>query len=260
MRGLDGNEGNPDTRDQGRASVCAPWERKWMHKLMLLPLLPYKRLHAPRPSLPTPSSLTLHSPPPPSMHPRASPLLTIPPEILERIALHLALLHPLGPPVDLIALLCTCKHVHNTLAFHRSNDLYAKIFRGMFDVDAARRRLSRRTLQSRFLASQLKTYCIALQRIRRGDIFAQDVESLLRTAFILLTENDGKNRAQLEWANTYTFVNSFVRHRLWQDCVNGWPRDTPLHALVLWVMWCMTDGSAPPSFLSFFSSHLLISL
>jgi hypothetical protein len=63
---------------------------------------------------------------------------------------------------------------------------------------------------------------------------------------ILVTENDGKNRAQLEWADTYSFVNSFVRQRLWHDPVNGWPRDTPLHALVLWVMWCMTDQSAPP--------------
>jgi hypothetical protein len=61
-----------------------------------------------------------------------------------------------------------------------------------------------------------------------------------------MTENDGKNRAQPEWANTYSFVNSFVRQRLWHDPVNGWPRDTPLHALVLWVMWCMTGQSAPP--------------
>ncbi|KAI0308340.1 hypothetical protein B0F90DRAFT_1807544 [Multifurca ochricompacta] len=177
------------------------------------------------------------------MQAHASPLLRIPVEILERIGLEVALLHPLGPPVDLIALLCTCNYVHHTLSFHRSKDLYAKIFRAMFDVDAPRRRFGRSVLHSRFLASQLKTYCITLQRIRRGDIFALDVEDVLRTAFIILTENDGKNRAQLEWANTYDFVSKFVRHRLWQDTVNGWPRDTPLHSLALWVMWSMTDGN-----------------
>jgi hypothetical protein len=122
----------------------------------------------------------------------------------------------------------------------------------MFDVDAPRRRLGPRAHHSRFLASQLKTYCITLRRIRLGDIFAPDVEDVLRTAFILLTENDGKNRAQLEWANAYSFVNRFARQRLWHEPVNGWPRDTPLHALVLWVMWCMTDQSAP-SFHSVYS-------
>ncbi|KAF8481802.1 hypothetical protein DFH94DRAFT_408329 [Russula ochroleuca] len=167
-----------------------------------------------------------------------SPLLAIPQELLERIALEVALSSSRGPPVNLVALLCTCKYVHHTLS---STDLYAKIFRGMFDADAPRRRFGPRAVHSRFLASQLKTYCIALRCIRLGDIFAPNVEDVLRTALILLTENDGKNRAQLEWANTYTFVNTFVRRRLWNDPVNGWPRDSPLHALVLWVMWCMTD-------------------
>jgi hypothetical protein len=180
-----------------------------------------------------------------------APLFAIPIEILERIALELALLCPLGPPADLIALLCTCKYVHDTLSFHSSPHLYAKIFRGMFDVDAPRRRLGGRSLRPQILALQLKTYCTALRRIRRQDVFAPDIEDLLRTAFILLTENDGKNRAQLEWANTYALVNDFIRYRLWQDTVNGWPRDTPLHALALWVMWCMTDrGTLSLSILS----------
>ncbi|KAI9507819.1 hypothetical protein F5148DRAFT_1201960 [Russula earlei] len=144
------------------------------------------------------------------------------------------------PPAHLISLLCTCRHVYHTLSSH-DNDLYAKIFRGMFDVDATRRRFGRHALNSPFLATQLKTYCTALQRIRRGDIFIPDIEDVLLTAFILSMENDGKNRAQLEWANTYPFVDNFVRHRLWHDSVNGWPRDTSLNSLALWVMWCMTD-------------------
>lgn len=210
---------------------------------------------------PTVSLVLTLSFPPLSMLAHPSPLFAIPQEILERIALHLALSNSTGPPVHLIALLCTCKYVRHTLS---STDLYSKIFRGMFDVDASRRRLGPRALHSRFLVSQLKTYCTALRRIRQGDIFAPDVEDVLRTAFILLTENDGKNRAQLEWANTYAFVNNFVRQRLWHDTVNGWPRDTPLHSLVLWVMWCMTDQSSslffylmPPSLLPEFSADIL---
>ena len=183
---------------------------------------------------------------------RAFPIARLPTEVLERIALEVALLPALGPPVHLIAFLCTCRHVNHTISHARSNDLYAKIFRGKFDVGAARRRFGPSTVRSRFLASQLKTYCVALKQIRRGDINASNIEDLLRTAFILVTENDGKNREQLEWANTYQFVNNFVHHRLWQDTINGWPRDTPLHALGLWVMWCMTDAS-----MFFFTPFLL---
>src|SRR5712691_2606742 len=98
------------------------------------------------------------------MHSLTSPLLSIPIEVLERIALELALLQPLGPPTDLIALLCTCKYVHNAFVFSpRSIHLYAKIFCGMFDVDAPRRRFGRHALKPQFLAEQLKTYCTTLR-------------------------------------------------------------------------------------------------
>lgn len=177
------------------------------------------------------------------MHTNASPLTRVPTEVLERIALQVALSPALGPPVHLIALLCTCRHVYNTISHARSSDLYAKIFCGMFDVGAARRRFGTLAIRSRFLASQLKSYCVALKRIRRGDLNPPDIEDLLRTVFILLTENDGKNRAQLEWANAYQFANNFVHQHLWQETINGWPRDTPLHSLALWVQWCMTDAN-----------------
>ena len=178
------------------------------------------------------------------MQTHASPLtLTrLPTEVLERIAL--ALSPDLGPPVHLIAFLCVCRHIHTTISHVRSNDLYAKIFRGMFDVGAARRRIGISAVRSRFLASQLKIYCTTLKRIRRGDINAPDIEDIMLTIFIMLTENDGKNREQLEWANTYQFLHNFVQHRLWEDTINGWPRDTPIHSLALWSLWCMTDASA----------------
>lgn len=207
--------------------------------------LPYKRRSCSlRPTLPTPL---------PTFSLFMSPLTALPTEVLERIALEVALDPALGPPVHLIPFLCTCRHIHTTLVHSHSKDLYAKIFRGKFDVGAVRRRIGISAVRPRFLASQLKSYCITLKRIRRGDINAPDIEDLFRTIFILLTENDGKNREQLEWANTYEFVNNFVQQRLWEDTVNGWPKDTPLHSLALWVLWCMTDASAflhttPPSF------------
>ncbi|KAI0053416.1 hypothetical protein FA95DRAFT_1579522 [Auriscalpium vulgare] len=187
-----------------------------------------------------------------------SPLLKIPQEILERIALELALLVPHGPPVHIVPLLQTCRHIHRALAYPRANDLYARIFRGMFDVDAARRRFGKRALRSRHLADQLRTYCAALQRIRRADIRADSVMADLWTAFILLTENDGKNRVQLDWARLGPFVDAFVLQRLWENPQDGWPRDTSINALALWVMWGMTDTSVSSHSLpSHPSSHCL---
>src|SRR5258708_21770811 len=107
-----------------------------------------------------------------------SPLLALPQELLERIALHLALSNQTGPPVNLIPLLCTCKYVRHALS---SNDLYAKIFQGMFDVDAPRRRLGPRALHSRLLASPLKIYCTALPPIPPRDIFPPHPEDGLPT-------------------------------------------------------------------------------
>ena len=56
--------------------------------------------------------------------------------------------------------------------------------------------------------------------------------------------------------NTYQFVNNLVHHRLWHDTINGWPRDTFLHALVGVVGFVAYDGDTsmffhtiPPPFI-----------
>ncbi|OXB37669.1 hypothetical protein J007_02575 [Cryptococcus neoformans] len=71
----------------------------------------------------------------------------IPPEIISHIAYHLCLF-PLAlttstPP---IALLQTCKAIYQAIAPERNMRLYARIYRGWFDVAAAERRLGNKGL------------------------------------------------------------------------------------------------------------------
>lgn len=71
----------------------------------------------------------------------------IPPEIISHITYHLCL-SPLAlttttPPV---ALLQTCKAIYQAIAPERNMRLYARIYRGWFDVAAAERRLGNKEL------------------------------------------------------------------------------------------------------------------
>ena len=169
-------------------------------------------------------------------------LCRFPAEILENIALEVVASEPLGPPKALIPLLCTCKSVHNVLAFNQSYDLFARVFQTKFDIGAVRRRFGPKSVRSTNLAMQLKKYCTNLQEIRRGDIHSPDIHDILRTSFLMATENDGKNARQLAWAGLDTFVDRFVRARLCEDVAqhNGWPAESSVNALALWLMWFTT--------------------
>lgn len=85
-------------------------------------------------SLPFPQ-LTLNSPTPTYS---LLPLLeSLPPELIEQIALELCRLTPIGPPTALVALLCTSRSIHNVLG---SDGFYAELFKTRFDWHSVQRR------------------------------------------------------------------------------------------------------------------------
>lgn len=169
-------------------------------------------------------------------------LCRFPDEVLEAIAFKVTLSEPLGPPKGLLPLLYTCKRIYDVLKFDRSSDLYARVFKGRFDFTAVRRRRSPRCLRSSNVALQLKEYCTTLKNIRKGDIYLPDIFSTLRCAFIMATESDGRNACQLEWAGLGPLVDRFVRTRLYEGAAtnNGWPEESSINAVALWLMWFTT--------------------
>ncbi|KAL5533823.1 hypothetical protein ACEPAG_283 [Sanghuangporus baumii] len=172
-------------------------------------------------------------------------LLSFPYEILIRIALETACIDVLGPPKHLPALLVTCHRLHN--AFVRTPELYAHIFKAKFDITAARRRFGPIALLSKNLATQLQSYCVSLKRIREGNIYAdsETLEMDLWNAYLMMTENDGKNAVQLiEYARLPDFVNRLVRARLHEELVEGnWPKENTVRSLALWLLWMVTDAA-----------------
>ena len=136
-----------------------------------------------------------------------SPLERCPPEILERITLWAVEERLLGPPSDLLALLTTSKAFHFALSPENNNNLYARIFALKFDTAAASRRLPRRCLTNRSLATELRLRFGALGRIRNGALDGHMLQSDLWTVFFILLDHDHKNALQLtEWARAHAFA------------------------------------------------------
>ncbi|THH19371.1 hypothetical protein EW146_g1793 [Bondarzewia mesenterica] len=172
------------------------------------------------------------------------PLNVVPREIWEHIAFQMVFLDPTGRPSALLPLLSTCSFLHNTLRFHHNKSLYARIFSCMFDPDAARRRFGDRAVRTSNLASQLRLYWETLKHIRGGDIHSPQNVDYFWIAFFMLMENDGRNAVQLRQAGLGPFVENFVRSRLWEDAENGWPTESPINSLALWLMWCTTTSES----------------
>ncbi|KAJ7064163.1 hypothetical protein C8F01DRAFT_39926 [Mycena amicta] len=171
------------------------------------------------------------------------PLLRLPHELLELIALHLATRPPnLGPPAALIPLLCTCRFLHDTLAPKHNPALYARIARAKFvlghEMIPARKSLVQQH------ASILPSLCLALRVIRSGDPYHPDANNALQLAYTLLRADDvkkpaltalsyalpppanthddddaigrAKNKRQLGWAGARAFALRWIRARLWE--------------------------------------------
>ncbi|KAJ7231864.1 hypothetical protein B0H12DRAFT_1146219 [Mycena haematopus] len=162
------------------------------------------------------------------------PLASIPAEVLEHIAFQLTCLQPLGPPSGLVPLLLTCKTVHIRLSSNSA--LYARIFQFKFDSSAVRRRAFHPTPAQ--YHDQLVLYCTQLQRLR-GPVW-RDCDEVLFSAYLMMLENDGRNAAQLVHAGLDSYLDIFVRTRLWDDRSHGWPTDNTATACALWLVWMTT--------------------
>ncbi|KAJ7466411.1 hypothetical protein FB451DRAFT_412935 [Mycena latifolia] len=147
------------------------------------------------------------SPPQPTS---SSPLLTLPPELLTLIALHLATRPPnLGPPSVLLPLLRTCRALHARLTFSKNAGLWGAIGRAKFALP-----VSPPYSPHPFAASDpwhheggahggggsltaaayaLRTHCVALSVLRSGDVHAPGTGPALVHAYgMLVSDRWGK--------------------------------------------------------------------
>ena len=110
----------------------------------------------------------------------------------------------------------------------------------MFDIGAVTRRLFHP--RNSDLADELERCCNLLKEIRRRDVMDSDdtfVEDTLRSSYLLMLSNDGKNYAQLEHAGLDAYVDKFIFTRLWEESETnrGWPLDNHSNSAALWLKW-----------------------
>ncbi|KAJ7608520.1 hypothetical protein DFH06DRAFT_192293 [Mycena polygramma] len=152
-----------------------------------------------------------------------SPLLTLPPELLELVALHLATRPPnLGPPAALLPLLATCRALRARLGWGRNWALWARIARCKFsfaedgagympyagypwaapdpaddDLELDGHGGTKNTTQTR-TAHALRARTLALRTIRAGDVHVPGAARALQVAYGMLLE-DRWEGARMDW-------------------------------------------------------------
>ncbi|KAG5723271.1 hypothetical protein E4T56_gene308 [Termitomyces sp. T112] len=194
-------------------------------------------------------------------------LMTIPLEILHHIALDLTKLTPIGPAVQLVPLMQTCSTLNARLCRKRNPNLFGAIYRHKLDSAAVERRLGRPT-PMQWAAWGARAF-EAMRLFRRGYIRCNEYDTkilleALQVGVMLMLDDDGKNvRQMLLWARADVFIQRLVMMRVYEhsDENQGWPRETPLIAYALQLMWLLTSEesllSEPPAVSAQFQQLLL---
>jgi hypothetical protein len=176
--------------------------------------------------------------------PPSSAFERLQPHILQNVAYQAAAATFLGPPKELLPLLSLSRSVHAVLDFKENTPLYADIFRFKFDFQAPQRRLSGRWLTSRCLAFELRKRFGVLKRIRFNAPHRLDD---LWTAYLLMSESDGRNESQLiEWARVEPYLYNVMIHRLRApaDSPISWLGEMEGTSLTVWLLWMTTSQGA----------------
>jgi hypothetical protein len=192
-----------------------------------------------------------------------SSLEFMPTEVLSRIALYTVFISSGVPtPHELTAvrsLPLTSRTIYQKLALLHNPHLYANIFHTMFDVDAVKRRMGPRAVVSSSLASELKQRVEALKKIN-ADLDAVEHEADISNAtsvdltrvFLMMTEDNGKNRRQLaDFVNLSRVPDLLFSHA---SRIGPFPEElakNPSLGLIVAIMWMSSDGESS-SLLSIF--------
>lgn len=164
-------------------------------------------------------------------------LCKIPTELFHRIVLWLIDLT--GSLRDVSSLLCTCDEIWNKLDFGHNSYLWGRIHALRFDTTAAYRR-GYHDFDYRTQAGETRHKSVVLQEITRwtpGDELSLDT---LRRAYVMILEDDGKNRKLLIAAGLKNAVVQLCPATLRANRVNNWPVDDEYATLLLWMLWFLT--------------------
>lgn len=205
----------------------------------------------------------LHVSPPLLMNgPLSLSLHTIPQEVLEHIAFFACTHDLLGPPSSIVPLLLTNRQIHTSLSIASDHHLYARIFAAKFDTAAPLARFGKDRLTAWALADELRRRCVVLQRLRTrvdsttharhadGAEGKMSVYDMLFTAYVMLLENEGRNKLQLveygrmkEWIHEFWFDPHGSSLAIYNIRLGQWPLNRIENALGMWIFWFLLSSS-----------------
>jgi hypothetical protein len=181
---------------------------------------------------------------------------------LEHIAYFACTNDLLGPPSAIVPLLLTTRQIHTSLALASNHHLYARIFAAKFDTAAPLARFGEDRLTAWALADELRRRCVVLQRLRaRVDSTTHarhadaaegkmSVYDTLFTAYVMLLENEGRNKLQLveygrmkEWIHEFWFDPHGSSLAIYNIRIGQWPLNRIENALGMWIFWFLLSSS-----------------
>ncbi|KAG8720634.1 hypothetical protein FRC08_018629 [Ceratobasidium sp. 394] len=178
----------------------------------------------------------------------------LPPEVVEHIALDACSTPFLGPPTALPDLLVLNRRTNAALGLQTNPGFLARVFRAKFDslAPARRFRAAGQPLTAVCYALELRRRFIALRRIRhvastnRLDACSEEDERAdFWMIYLMFIESDGKNFDQMmRWAGVTSYLRIYIRDQLMPHARPGFPLESTMRSLGLWLMWFLTEVHA----------------
>ncbi|KAF8549840.1 hypothetical protein OG21DRAFT_1488240 [Imleria badia] len=145
--------------------------------------------------------------------------------------------------ITLTAFHPTCHMSHAPPSPDAIPPLYPMLFLDTFDISSPRRHLLQDRLKFQNMEEEGKQRYIALQIIRRRDIWNPKLAEAFATIYVMLLEDDGRNWEQVLWADLPTFIPIFMRERLLEGASDnhGWPLENELNTLAVALFWLISS-------------------
>lgn len=120
---------------------------------------------------------------------------------------------------------------------------YSILFLEKFDMSSPRHHLPQDRLKVQNMEDEAKQRYIALQIIRRRDVWNPNLAEAFATIYVMLLEDDGRNWEQVLWAGLPAFIPIFMRERLLEGASDnhGWPLENELNTLVIALFWLISS-------------------
>lgn len=116
------------------------------------------------------------------------------------------------------------------------------LFLDKFDISSPGRHLLQDRLTFQNMEQEVKQRSIALQIVRKRDIWNPNLTVAFATIYVMLLEDDGRNWEQVLLAGLPTFIPIFMRERLLEGASDnhGWPLENELNTLAIALFWLIS--------------------